>query len=659
MDEMAAKELEQLRQLEQFRKQALVILKNHIVLLVMAFVLFVCGILTLAYLRVKFSSTRYVARISMHYYPKQPGKIRPYDERFLLQLFNRPALRAKFVKALNSKEFGNERPTGGIRAHVEKKKNSSFAIVLYARTEAEAVEFTNAFARLCLQEYATKRTSDLKQWEEVLKQKKKDVFGRIQKINEAKAKLTEPLHVVSPEKDFDRLRLGISDHHAAAAKLSFVVANLKSRQKLLQDDLKQLNPMLLEQKQAIKEQTAEMKRLDREISIAQELYTEENPKLMSLLSRRRIMQTKFEEFLKACGLTLSDTMSLETAEKMHAELKNVQTELENKEEELRVLNNEIAASQKTFDTLTRILPRYRELNQQSASLQDSLQKLDESLADINYLLVLLKDDLFITEKAVAAVGQKPFRKKNLAIAVFAAVALTGFTAVLLILLDLLFGNVAAESEMELREELHYLGKLPPSQSMFSSDVVRDLTFNAVCHHMQSALGNGHVVLAGAMPGAKILPEFFPAVEWNYAMSGSRFLLVDIVLAGNVTEDLPTSDDTGIIAYSGSKGYLPLGSKKYIDPSELELLRQDLTILQKNYDIIVFRHSFAFRHDRLFLEQFIPVCDALLVAVGLGKTSRKSLRELSSLQKSTGLTIMTILSDQIAKHFAKIDMRRES
>ena len=54
-----------------------------------------------------------------------------------------------------------------------------------------------------------------------------------------------------------------------------------------------------------------------------------------------------------------------------------------------------------------------------------------------------------------------------------------------------------------------------------------------------------------------------------------------------------------------------------------------------------------------------MCDALLVAVGLGKTSRKSLRELSSLQKSTGLTIMTILSDQIAKPFAKIDMRRES
>lgn len=652
MEEMSEKELEQLRRLELFRKQALIIMRSHVFLLSAAFVLFLVGVFSLAYMRVQFSSNRYVARLSMHYYPKQPGKIRPYDEKFLLQLFNRPALQARFQSALKKREFGLY-PTGAVLTHVEKKKNSSFMIVLYARTEAEAVEFINGFAQYCLREYAGKRTQDLKEWESVLQKKKRDVFSQIQKLNQEKEKLTASLQVFSPEKDYERLRGGLSSYHSARMKLSFVVKNLKTRQKHLQKELKQLKPMLLEKKNEIREQLDGIKKLDREIDVAQELYTEENPKLMSLLSRRRVMQRKFEEFLKANGLTPADTMSLEAAEKLHADLKTGQAELENREEELRVLESEFAANQKTFETLARILPRYRELNQQAASLRDSLQKLDESLADINYLLVLIKDDLFITEKAVAAVGQQPFSKKNLAIAIFAAVALTGFTAVFLILLDLLFGNVISETEMGLHPELHYMGRLPIAKDMFPSDVARDLVFNSVCHRIQNTVPNGHTVLIGALPGAKILPEFFPAVEWTYAMSGQRVLLVDIVLAGMSDPNIPMSDDMGIIAYSGNKGILPITSKKYIDPAELELLKQDLVTLRKNYDVIFFRHSFVFRHDRLFLEQFIPLCDGLLIAVGLRRTARKMVRSLVALQRETGLTIMTLLTDRDAGHFNKM------
>ena len=119
-------------------------------------------------------------------------------------------------------------------------------------------------------------------------------------------------------------------------------------------------------------------------------------------------------------------------------------------------------------------------------------------------------------------------------------------------------------------------------------------------------------------------------------------------------------DTGIVSYSGSKGILPIASKKYIDPTEQELLRQDLVTLKEKYDIIFFRHYFAFRHDRLFLERFIPLCDSLLIAVGLTKTPRKILRTLADLQRDTGIRIMTILSDGIAAHFKKImDMEKES
>lgn len=659
MEEMTEQELEQLKRLELIRKQLQIILKSHIVLLLVVFLLLLGGILTVIYLRVSYSSNRYVARISLHYYPKQPGKIRPYEENFMLQMFNRPALRTQFFDAVRNKEFDGVDATGTVMVHVEKKKNSSFAVVLHAHTEQEAVAFTNGYAKLCLQEYAEKRTEDLQKWEDVLKEKKQDVFRQIKIINDEKEKLTGPLNVVSPEDDYDRLRVGLSERQEALSKLKFALMNLQNRQKRLLGSLKEINPVLLEQKQEIREQSEELKKLRKEIAIAQELYTEENPKLMGLLSREKILRTRFQDFLKESGLTEKDTQMLDSAEELRNELKSVQSERESKEEEIRVLEGEMEMERKTIEALTRILPRYRELVQQTVSLRDSLQKLDESLADINYLLVLVKDDLFVTEQAVSAVGQKPFRKKNLAIAVFAAAAITGFIVVILVLLELFFGQVTSEQEMTLRPELNYLGKLPVSVKMFRSDTAKDIIFNAVCLHLQNTLKEKHVVLAGALPGAKLLQEFFSAMEWTYAMSGKRILFVDIMLADNVEEDLPMPD-TGIVMYSGNRGILPIASKKYIAPTEQELLKQDLVTLQKKYDLIVIRHFFAFRHDRLFLDRFIPLCDSLLIAVGLMKTPRKSLRTLAEIQRSTGINIMTVLSDGFASHFKKImDMESES
>ena len=652
MEEMSEKELEQMEKLDRFRKQVQLILKDHILLLMVAFILFLGGILAFIFVKVSRSSNRYVARVSLHYYPKQPGKIRPYEENFLLQLLNRPALRERFFTALRSGEFGRKDPTGFVSVKVEKKRNSSFAVVLYARTADEAVDFTNAYAQLCLEEYAEKRTSDLKKWEEVLQQKKLNVFKQIQEINSEKEKLTGTLQVIAPDKDYDRLRLGLTELQSSSSKLKFALSHLKARRQRLVTELKQIKPQLLDHKKEIQDQVAELKQLDRDIGVAQELYTEENPKLMALLSRRNIRQKNLETFLGEYNLTMSDIGTLDIADKLSSELKTVETELESREEELRVLNGEIATTRKNFQTLVRIMPQYQELEQRSQSLRESLQKLDESIADLNYLLLLVKDDLFITEQATTALGQAPFRKKNLAIALFAAITLTGSMAVLLVLLEFFFGKIDSEQEMTLYPGLHYLGKLPGAQGMIRSDVSRDLVFTSVCHHFQTDAANCHILLAGTMPGAHLLSDFFAACEWNQFMAGKKMLTIDIILACNADDSLPM-EDTGIISYSGGKGVLPVTSTKFLSPSEQELMKQDLIVLRKNYDLIFFRHSASFRHDRLFLEQIASLCDGMLIAFGLKKTARKNLRLLAGLQRIANLPVMTVLTDANPNHFNKI------
>lgn len=651
IEENTDNELERLQQLDQLRKLIQLILGGRLFFLLIVFAILLAGIVAMIYLRVTRSPTRYVARLSLHYYPKQTGKIKPYEQKFLLQLFNRPALRKNFVKALKKKEYGNPQPTGAVEVKVEKRRNSSnFSIQLKAKTEYEAVQFTNLFAKVCIKEYCGERTQDLKRWEEVLQKKKQDIFKQIHEIDTRKEKLTRPLQVVSPEKDYDRMRIGLADQQAEETKLQFMLNNLKIRQKRLVQAMAQINPKLLEQEKEIKEQSALLKQLDKEIEVAQELYTELNPKLIALISRRKQIEEKFEAFKKKNNLSQADIDKMDAADKLSSELKTITAELETKQEELRVLNGEINRNQMRFNELKRIMPHYQVLNQQTASLRDSLQKLDESIADINYMLLVVKDDLFATDQAEMAIAAKPLRKKNLAIGTFAALSLTAFAAALVVLLEFFFGKLSGEQEIKLFPEFHHLGNLPARENLFHSKIQKEMVFNSLCRELQLIKPEQHVVLTGALPGAKIIPDFFEECEKIYAMAGKEVLILDVVLADEVDQEI--SEDTLFIIHRGGRGHLPLASRKFFSPMELSLLKDDLNHLSSKYDLIFIRHSASLRHDRLFLEQIAPLCTGALVAVGYRKTPRKSLRMLAAAQRKTGLTFMTILTDSFANHVQK-------
>ena len=308
-----------------------------------------------------------------------------------------------------------------------------------------------------------------------------------------------------------------------------------------------------------------------------------------------------------------------------------------------------------FNELKRIMPNYQVLTQQTSSLRDSLQKLDESIADINYMLLIVKDDIFITDRVESAIGDKPLRKKNMAIGAFAALALTGFAAALIVLLEFFFGKLSGNHELKLFSEFHLIGNLPSKESLFSSESQKEMVYNSLCHEMQAFQPEQHILLAGALPGSKILPEFFQACERIYAMSGQEVLNVDIVLADTADDQIP--EDYNIIIISGNRGILPVASRKFFTPMELNLLKDDLDHLRAKYDLIFIHHSASLRHDKLFLEQIAPLCTGALISAGYRKTPRKTLRTLATVQHKTGLPFLMIMSDCFADHVQK-DLKQE-
>ena len=164
--------------------------------------------------------------------------------------------------------------------------------------------------------------------------------------------------------------------------------------------------------------------------------------------------------------------------------------------------------------------------------------------------------------------------------------------------------------------------------------------------------NHHMIFINTLPGGRILPDLFDSFEWNFGMSGHRMLLVNLVLAEEFVSEPDPNSKTMIVTFSGGKAYLPLTSQKFFAPTELELLKNDFQNLHQEYDYIFIRNSFGMRGSGLFLEQISEICDGLMVAVGAGKTPRRDLRFLLSMQLKIKLPVMTILTEYSRKHLQK-------
>ena len=654
------RELEQLRKFDKLRKLVQNIWKNHMWMLIGIFVLVLAALLGFAFMRVTYSSTRYIARLTLCFHPKHSGKVGQYDDKYVLLILNRRTTRDAFAAIGGKKDPKRKLIADKIKISSNRKQQHIFSVELFANSEQEAVNYINEFADVCIQEYAGERTRDLQQWKNRLTEEKQGLDNDANKLSAQIADLLVPLQVISPEKDFEHLRKQMGELQSARARLNHQIEGISSRKKQLERDIKEVNPVMLQHLKEIKKFIAELEHLDKEISAATELYTDANPKMIALHSRKRAVEKRRDAFLAEYKIRSIDPQTIRLAETLSTELKSVSDELDTKMSEKRVLDDEIADSEKRLKLFNESQPQIQRLTQQRKVLRESMQRLDDSIAEIDYMQMMVKDDLFINEIARSAVGDQPFSKKNILICTFAALALTSFCAAMLALLEFFFGTVADAKELMLYDEFHYLGVLPTSAKMFSSEDAQKMVFNNLFHKLETL--DPKVVFSGALPGARIMSQFFDFLSWNFAMAGKRMLVVDMVQAEQFE---PSGDgsgddtvDTMILTFSGGKCYLPVASRKFLVPSELELLKNDFSLLKDRYDCIFIRHSFALRRSKLFLEQIASICDAALYAVGAGKTPRKHLRDLVAMQIKIKIPIMTILSDHAAAKLEK-DLKVET
>ena len=658
---LSEKELERLNKLEQLGRLLKMILGAHIWMLVASFAVALFIIMGCVYLAAVYSPIRYDAQAILYYHPRETPNVSADKPNYVLQVLTRSETRKKFLED-SSDVFahgnGKKPPLLLVTAIERNRKVERFQVQVKAHEWGTAVRLTNAFAQRCISAYVEDRSASLQKKKDSLLEKKGEIVMELQSLDREKNAMDAPLNGFALDKEYAQLRSSLSELQKAHADRTLSVGELTRHCDDCKKKLAKLNPKfgteewrlreLVANEKFVREQAEKLKRLQQEIEQAGNLYTENNPRMKALVLRRQELHNSLRPFMDEKLVSESDYAYLAELIELTTALKTSQKELESQQEALRKIDQKLKDTQTRFENLCKIMPRLQEINRQYTIFEDSLKKLDASVSDIDSLLPIVQEELRLGEPASAASAIRPFSPKGLFGCIFSAILLTLLIASIVVLLEMWLGKVSGENELKVFPELGFLGTLPNSEEMFESKRQEELVYSSICHNFQAAAQKHHVVLAGALPGGKLVPSLFDAFDWTFAMAGQRTLTIDMVMADEFDYEANPTEDTGIIAYSGSKGFLPVANKHYLSPAELMLLKQDLEILAKSYELIFIRHVVSLRKDRLFLEQIADFCNGALLAVGAKRTSRQSLRRIMEFHKKTLLPVMTVLSESSHK-----------
>ena len=97
-----------------------------------------------------------------------------------------------------------------------------------------------------------------------------------------------------------------------------------------------------------------------------------------------------------------------------------------------------------------------------------------------------------------------------------------------------------------------------------------------------------------------------------------------------------------VFYAGSRGILPVENPYTLSGAELNLIREDLKILDKEYDTIIITRNSDLSRNGLLFRQMFSLCDATVILVDPEKTTRKMLRYALSIHQQSNQPLFAVM-----------------
>lgn len=647
MDEMTDLEQEQLKKFETFRRlvQAIVLRRFWIPLLAAALVF--VGLYAFLYARA-LKSDRFESRAVLLFHPRESEHIRPMDQKELFQILFRRSLKEKLATTLrgaDAPDWFRQMLLRTVEFSKDDHQPNVFNVIVRASSAEAAIERANAFAQLCLQEYASYRNADLKRWAETAETRRKELTERLVALDKEEDELAENTRLPQPRQELDRLNESLKQQKLALADATIRLTKETSQLKNLRRDLGEIPPSVVDHVEDLKHYIAAFEKIEAEIAEAEALYTEKNPRLIVVRERRANLQAKYEAFCRLYGIGTVDFTILSRVETLENSIKEAETRVDVARETCEALKREIANGAQDIAKLQEIIPNYDRIRRRRETVQQSLTEIEDNVSDIQYLKASVETDFSLIEPVNSAEETVPMSKKKLILILMASVVAGGGFSLFVVLIEILFGRVYDLREVSYYPELQPLGSLPPVGRTFSSEADEKRVLDRIYYKFHTAAENVRTMFVGRLPGGEFSKRLHDELDWNCAMGGRRLLRVEVVSAMDFEVTDKMSAMGGLVLQGRNQAFFPVGDISRFSPGEMMLLENDIKELEEKYDFFVIGRRVQLSNESIFFEQMLSFCDCSTIFVGSRRTSRQALRRAIQRQKRSGKAMFVVVSDE--------------
>lgn len=641
----------QLLKMQQMRKLVQLLLQRHILFLALLFLLCLGGLAGVFYLRDLRSPQRFSAELELLFQPKESEHFKSMDDQTMLQLFSRDIVKTRTDGELR-KQHGGRLNSGDVEIRQKRNRRHLFSITAYGNTREDAVLKANTFARICQEEYRNFRLADLDNWADAIRQQRGKLEEKVHAASLEMGRLTQSIGLTDFESEQGRLRLLVGEQEQALSALQVRQANAAVRKLNLSAALKNVDPAALRHAAQIRSHQDSIRKIDDELLVQSQLYTDSNPKLQALKARRDAAQKNYEEFLKREQIRDFSPDKLDAAEKLQKKLEETISEDEALTGSVRLLRAELLKNRDSLKKLAELQPRMNQLKLLQNSRLKNVEEMERRQTDLNYLKTSAGSELQPLEHANDASGEGAFGKKKIVVMFLISAFVTGACAVLLLIFQLMTGKIRNYEEMECYYGLIPLGVLPRSQESYSGSNAGLYALGEIYYKLSELQPEARRIFVGHLNGSQLPPELSATMTCLANSNGKTEICINVV-ASHSFQEPAAMQLLNSVFYAGSRGFLPVENPYTLSGAELNLLREDLKILDREYDAVVITRNSDLSRNGLLFRQMFSLCDTALILVDPEKTTRKMLRYALSIHRQTGQPLFAVmLADNYKDHTSK-------
>ncbi len=645
-EELTEAEQARIQSLVAFQKVALGVALRWWPLFAAVFCVIALSLSGFLWMRGSASVNRYEATTRLMYSPKKIARIDNLSDKQMMTILERRSLKRRVADRIDMDDMERTCLSSDMKIVQGKRQGNLFVLTAASKTRKGAFAKVNAYADILIEEYVAFRSKDLENWRKSLEERRKVLVGRLSDVEAEEATFKARTGALTPKEALTTLNKLISDQRRNDSALGVDAANEEIKKRKLATAVGAKGAAVSANAQAIRRRVDGIAAIDAELLSLREKYTDLNPKVAGKVQERADRVAELTKFLEAEGVGGLDLEKIDQIEKAATELAECTTRLEAIAEKRAALRREITDNEKRASDLALTVMDFERIETRREDVLSQVRELDEQLGGISYAIGSLRNDLRQIERTGGADDHGPFGAKKGIVAAGAAFAVASALLLVIIGIELVFGKVRGGREIAAYPGIEFLGSLPAKGAM-SPEEAREL-MGVVALKTLLAAKEAKAIFACRLPGAEPSNEFAEAIDFTATMSGARCFLLDIVSQEGFVPPEGAEQMIGVVK-NGQHGWFPAANRFALAPTELQILKADIAALGETFDNVFVRIEGVVRVGGTFFDQLLELCEAVLLIVGAGGTTRRAFAFARRHLEASGKPVMAIATGASAKN----------